>query len=176
MSEKIPPKTYEISQFLLCQVYFYFWAMNPLSNLVDDLGPGQLFFLLSLFPDKKISPSEAASAHKVGKSRIANVTRDMETKGYLVHTVDENDKRKKYFSLTKKGQGLANLINSDINSYWVSLKKTMGEEDLKEASRLAELISKESAAYYQMKREILDKSEGIHIMPEGKDKEKCSNC
>ena len=164
-----------ISQFLLCQIYFYFLSINPLSDLVDDLGPGQLFFLLNLFPDKKISPAEAAATHKVSKSRIANATRDMEEKGYLIHIIDEKDRRKKYFSLTKKGQGLANLIESDIDSYFLSLKKKIGEEELKEANRLAEIIAKESTDYYKMKKEILEKSKGIEVMPDRKDKEKCSN-
>lgn len=163
--EKLKP---DITQFIFHQIYFYFWPENPLSDFIDDLGPGQLFFLLSLYPEKKISPNEAALKSKVGKSRIANVSKDMEKKGYITHVQDENDKRRKYFILTKKGQGLAALLCRDIDNYIQNLKKELGEEELSALVSSAKSVADLTSSYFLRKRNVLEKHSEAPAL-EGKD-------
>lgn len=144
----------KIKEFIFVQLYSYFWSTNPLSNLFDELGTGQLMFLFCIYKNGgKMNPSELAKKNKVGKSRIANAARDLEKKGFLNQCVDENDRRKKFFTLTDKATELTKIIDRDVNEYIRVLETRFGKEKIEKICLFIEELTEESENYYKKKGE-----------------------
>lgn len=153
LMEKCIEKTH-MNDFVLGQLYLFYWAYNPLSDVISEIGPGQIGLLISIdqSKEKRISPSIAAIKHKVGRSRIANAGRDLEKKGYLSEIADQEDKRKKYFFLTQKGMETCRLILEDYQRFRYEMEVRIGHERFQALVGQLERLADESDAYFLQRR------------------------
>lgn len=143
-----------MNDFVLGQLYLFYWAYNPLSDVISEIGPGQIALLISIdqSKEKRISPSIAAIKHKVGRSRIANAGRDLEKKGYLSEIADQVDKRKKYFLLTTKGEETCRLIQEDYQRFRNEMERKIGYDKFQALLQQLETLVDESDSYFIQRR------------------------
>ncbi len=87
-----------------------------------------------------VSPSEISKAIGISTARITAVLGNLEKKGLLVRTMDENDRRKIRITLTEVGQSHVEKMERDIMTNFRSLVEYLGEEDTCMAIRILEKL------------------------------------
>lgn len=88
----------------------------------------QFKILLMLYENKGISPSFIVEELQIAKSNVASMCKQLEEKGFVEHTVDDNDHRIIYYSLTKSGE---KYINTELKKVGGLLDNNLGEDEQK---------------------------------------------
>ncbi|MDO6685365.1 MULTISPECIES: MarR family winged helix-turn-helix transcriptional regulator [unclassified Agarivorans] len=94
-----------------------------------------------------IHNSEACTANDIvqflgrDKAQIARLVKEMISNNWLTKTANPEDKRSQFLSLTEEGQALAALIADTQSKVSIKMKQNLSDEELKEFSRIAGVIS-----------------------------------
>lgn len=90
--------------------------------------------------ERKILVGEIASEMALTPSRVTNIIRTLEKKGYVSRENDEKDRRKVYISLTEDGDRHISAQYQNALRTYSLLFERLGEQDSREYFRILERI------------------------------------
>lgn len=108
------------------------------SKLEREVFSLKFKILLCILESKQISPTKLVETLGLAKSNVAKFCKELEDENKICSVGDENDRRGKYYSLTKGGEKY-------VYSCLTSLEKALGkvsESDLNEAISAVDFLNK----------------------------------
>lgn len=105
--------------------FYYLWAKQ---YGITDLT---LFTLLIIYNNKECQQNLISEKLSVPKQTICSVLDNLENKGYIKKKVNNEDKRNKLISLTKKGLTFAEPILKDLEKLDIKMLKCLSEEEIR---------------------------------------------
>jgi len=106
---------------------------NEISASVNEMGLSLSSFMAleALYHKGSLSASQLKSKVLIANSSLSYVIDQLEKKGLILIESDEEDKRKKLCSLTKKGQKLMkNVYDKHVSDQRVRLDRLTDDEEL----------------------------------------------
>ncbi|MCB2289860.1 MarR family winged helix-turn-helix transcriptional regulator [Clostridium sp. CS001] len=79
--------------------------------------------------NKKMTPMTLSKLMKVNKTIISRIIEQLNNKGYLIKTMDENDKRSYFVSITELGKEQLDNIYKHYLGPIYELRRRLGEKD-----------------------------------------------
>ena len=87
-------------------------------------------FILTVRRHPGASQDFLAEFHSVDKSRVTRVVRELEKKGYLSRSANENDRRSYRLFLTKEGEKLSETIRKTLMEWGTIISRNIGAKDI----------------------------------------------
>ncbi len=112
-------------------------AAEFLASLPRLSNKGEDRVLVYLFKEKNHAlVGELTEALNLSTGRVANILRQLETKGMIRRVQQKDDRRKYEISLTAKGKHHTESLYSEVNDFYQQLVKKTGKKDAEELLRL----------------------------------------
>ena len=104
-----------------------------------NLSASEFPLLMKLHFDGNITQHELAGEFYLTEGTIARSVRKLEDKGFIQREVDDNNRRKKYVSLTPRGHEVA-IFMQDLEEKWEA--EVIRELDTTEKENLKKILKK----------------------------------
>lgn len=93
-----------------------------------DLQPGRYTILMLLDANPGLTPTALSRASGRDKSTLTNTLRDLETRGYVVRSRKETDRRSYAVSLTPEGRDLLDQLRGHARAHDAMLDRLVGDD------------------------------------------------
>lgn len=123
-----------------CETCFLRSRKNSGSDKIISMAGEDGVLLCIRCAGHKILVGEIASEMALTPSRVTNIIRTLEKKGYVSRENDEKDRRKVYVSLTEDGTEYITVQYQSALTKYSLLFERLGEQDSREYFRILERI------------------------------------
>ena len=103
-------------------------------------GEYRLLLYLHVHENEDIYPSDLSNSLSVTRQRITSILSTLRKKGYVHMVMSEKDRRKMQVILTDDGRNQITVKEAEIENYFDTLINGLGENNIKEMTRLTNLI------------------------------------
>ena len=107
----------------------------------EDITCSELSVLGVICENEKMNVTDLANSLKISKSAVSQTLSKLEKKGYVKRKINLFDKKISYISLTENAKEKYEKKKEEYDSIINKVENQMGENDLKELSRLLAKLS-----------------------------------
>lgn len=101
------------------------------------LSPGRYSVLMALDVHRpSLAPSEIAERLGVTRATVTGLIDGLTRDGFVVHTLDSDDRRRKAVAITPEGEALLDVVLPDIFARMADLTAPLSTEERRQAVRL----------------------------------------
>jgi len=109
---------------------------------ISDSMHGEHFVLSYILKHEgNVIPSDISSEMGISSARIAATLNSLESKGYIVRSIDTSDRRKILIELTDAGREQVNEHHRMIMKVTTNMLEYLGEEDAREFVRIMKKLA-----------------------------------
>lgn len=99
-----------------------------------------IYYFMEVSESVSASAGEISEFCGVSTARMANMLNSLEKKGFIIRTVDPDDRRKILVSLTEQGNSFGNEKRQEMRRELAAMLQKLGEEDAAEYVRILKKI------------------------------------
>jgi len=103
-------------------------------------GEFRVLLYLHMHDKEEIYPSDLSDSLNVTRQRITSILSALRKKGYVHMVMSEKDRRKMQVILTDEGRNQITVKEAEIGKYFDELIDGLGENNVKDMTRLTNLI------------------------------------
>lgn len=144
-------KNLAINYLKLLQKFGEISSPEKVSKMIR--GSNLILKYLSDNTNKDITPGDISLELNVSTARVATALNMLEDKGFILRTVDENDKRRFLVSLTVEGINETSRIKTKVLNEVTTVFDLIGNEDAMEFVRISKSIYDQLIIKFQEEEE-----------------------